>query len=79
LRGNPGNHLEGVILFLRQIFTEERALGVTAAAHVDPEARVAVSGKIGVAEGITWGRPIILAVRDIFEQGGNRMAMRIQG
>ena len=38
------DHLDSVELLLRQVLVEQQALGVAAAAHVDPDRRVAVPG-----------------------------------
>ena len=39
LRGEPGDHLDGVGLLLRQIFVGEQAVGIAGAAHVDAHGR----------------------------------------
>ena len=69
----------GVVLFLGEVLVEQNALGVAAAAQVDPHARVAVSGEVRMPGRVADRRPVALAVGDVLEQGGHRVAFGVLG
>ena len=71
LRGDPGQHLLGVAQLLLEVLVGEHALGVAAAAQVDPDARVAVSREVGVVDRVPDRGEVALAVRDELQDGGD--------
>ena len=79
LGGEPGEHLDGVVLLLGQVLVEEDAVGVAAAAQVDPHRGVAVPGEVGVAGRVADGRAVAPAVGDVLEQRRHRVALRVLG
>ena len=46
LLGEPGDHLERVVLLLREVLVEQDAVRVTGAAQVDADARVAMAREV---------------------------------
>ena len=68
-----------VVLLLRQVLVVAAALRVAAAAHVDADAGVAVPGEVGVARGVARGRRVVLAVRDVLEDGRHRARLGVLG
>ena len=74
---DPGDHLEGVVLFLFQILVPHEAVGLAVAAHVDPDAGVAVAGEVGVGQLVTVGRTVALAIGDVLQDAGHRLALGV--
>ncbi len=79
LVGDPGQHGQGVVLLLGQVFVVQDAVGLAAAAHVHADGGVAVSGEVGVALGVAHGRSVPFAIRQIFQQGRNRVDLGVYG
>ena len=70
LRSDPGHHFQAVVVFLLEIFVIQNAVGFTTAAQIYPDAGITVSGQVGVANGVTNGCSIVLAIGNVFQQGG---------
>jgi hypothetical protein len=48
LRGEPGEHLLGVVELLLEVFVGQHPLRIAAAAQIDPDPGVSVSSQVGV-------------------------------
>ncbi len=77
LGGEPGDDLHRVVLLEREVLVGENAIRVAAAAHVDADARVAVSGDVGMRERVPLRGPLAPAIRQIFEDGRHRARLGI--
>ena len=71
LLGEPGDHLEAVVLLLFGILVVENAFAVTRAADVDAHARVAETGIVGMGDRVAIRGPIALAIGQILEDRRN--------
>ena len=74
LRGEPGDHLDGVGLLLRQIFVGEQPVGIAGAAHVDAHRRIAVAGELGMHLAVAQHRAVAAPIGQIFEDRRHRIA-----
>ena len=72
LRGEPGDHLERVVLLLLGVLVRHQPVGIAVAAHVDPHAGVAVAGEVGMGQLVALDRAVALAVGQIFEDRRHR-------
>ena len=72
LRGEPGEDLLGVAQLLLEVLVGEHALGVAAAAQVDPHAGVPVAGEVGVVHRVADRGQVALAVRDELQDRRHR-------
>ncbi len=72
LARNPIDHLERVVLLLRQVLIVHDAIGLARAAHVDAHRRVAVTGEPAMHCLVPPPHEIALAVGDVFENRGDR-------
>ena len=70
LLGEPGDHLQRVVLLLREVLVVEQPVRVAAAAEVDAHARVAVVGEVRVVALVARGERVALAVREVLEDAG---------
>ena len=77
LRGDPGQHLQRVVLLLLQILALEHAFGIAGAANVDAHAGIAVPGEIGMVQRIALRSAVALAIRQIFQDGRDRFRFRV--
>ena len=64
-----------VVLLLRQVLVQQDALGVAAAAQVDAHAGVAVPRQVAVTRVVGRERRFVLAVRDVLEDGRDRLRL----
>ena len=60
----------------RAVLVVGQAVGVAAAAHVDPHAGVAVAGQVGIQQLVAGGGAVALAVGQVLEHGRHRVAAR---
>jgi hypothetical protein len=72
LTGNPGNHFQRVLLFLRQVFVHQLPIGIAATTHIDADACIAMAGKVLMDHPISDGNSIRFAVRQIFQNCRDR-------
>jgi hypothetical protein len=79
LAGEPSDHLERVVLFLRQVLVQQHAVRVAAPAHVHPHGRVAVAGEIGVKKRVSCRRSVALAVGDVLQNRRHRVGLGVLG
>jgi hypothetical protein len=79
LRGQPGDHLERVLLLLRGVLVVEDPVRLAAAADVDAHRRVAVAREVGLADRVAGGRAVVLAVGQVLEDGRDRVALGVLG
>jgi len=78
LCGDPGHHFQAVVLFLFEIFVIQNAIGFTAAANVYPDAGITVSGKVGMANGISNGCSIVLSIGNVLKQSRARPGIGLE-
>jgi hypothetical protein len=67
LRGDPLDGVESVVLLLLQVFVENDAFGIAAAAYVDAKAGIAARGKPRVGQLIPVPRAVPAAIGDVFD------------
>src|SRR4051812_15614963 len=70
----PGDDLDPIELLLRQVLVLHNPVRVARAAHVDPHRGVAVAGEVLMDGRIPQRRAVVLAVRDVLEHRGDRLA-----
>ncbi len=75
LGGDPPEHFQAVLLLQGEVFVPEHALRLPRAAQIDPDAGVAVAGKITVSNGVADGFKIALSVGDVFQDGRRRLTI----
>src|SRR3984885_3791834 len=73
----PSDELHAIVLFLLGVLVEQQARRFTAAANVDADAGVAVTGEIGMSERIAFVSPVALAIREILQDCRNRILFGI--
>lgn len=74
-RGEPGNHLDRVALFLRQVFVQEKTVAVTRSAHVLPDARKPVLRVPSMHLLVAEHSSVAPTVGQVFQDGGHRFRM----
>ena len=79
LRRQPGDHLHAVVLFLLGVLVEQQARRFAAAANVDANAGVAVTGQIGMGQRVPLVGAVALAVGQIFQDRRNRILSASSG
>ena len=77
LLGKPVDDVDAVREFLCVVLVAGGSLAVAVAADVDAYGGVAVAGVPGVALGVAGGRPVGLAVREVFEEGGHGVCLGV--
>ena len=70
---DPRDDLDRVVLFLLDIFVGHVAVGFAGSAHVHADGGVAVFSEIAMHGLVAAARAVALAIRNIFEHGGNRI------
>ena len=78
LSSDPGHHFQAVVVFLFEVFIIKDTVGFAGPAQVYPDAGITVSGQVGVANSVTNGGSIVLAIGNVFEQGGEGLRLRVQ-
>ena len=76
LFGKPRDDVLGVLVLLAHVLVDEHPVGISAAAHVDADAHVAVPCHVRVVERVPSSCPVALAVRDVLEHGRQRPGLR---
>ena len=71
--------LVDVARLLRGVLVLDHAVGVAAAAQVDPHARVAVAGEVAVPGGVARRGAVALAVGDGVQDRGHGIALGVLG
>jgi hypothetical protein len=79
LRRQPRDYLQAIVLLLLCVLVEQQATRLAAAAHVDPNAGVAVAGQIRMRERVALISPVALAVGEILQDRGDRVLSGIVG
>ena len=73
---DPGDRRDQVGLLRRRVFVVGQALGIAGAAQVDPQARIAVAGEIGIHLLVAALQPIALAIRQAVDDRRHRISRR---
>ena len=79
LGGEPGDDLHRVVLLEREVLVGEDAVRVPAAAHVDPDAGVAVPGDVGMGQRVPLRGEVAPAVGEVLEDGGHGVGPGVRG
>ncbi len=69
LTGDPGDHLERVVVLLLEILVQQHALGFAAAPQVHPDGGVAMTGRVGMHGLVARRGAVALAIGDVFQDG----------
>ena len=77
LLGQPVDHFDTVIQFALAVFVLQHTVGFAAAAHVDTHTSITVACKIRMRELITLDGAVALAIRQVLQDGGNRIVFSI--
>ena len=75
LRGKPLDDLDAVGLLEGEVLVLQDAVGVARTAQVDPRRNVAVAGEVGVHRLVVHRGVVVLAVRDVLEDGRYRVGL----
>ena len=68
-----GNHLAGILQFLRQIFIFQQAFRLTTAAHVCADTGIVMAGHLGMGELIADNRTVAFAIGQMLQNHRHRM------
>ena len=77
LRREPRDDLERVVLLLSGVLVAQDAVGVAAAAQVDPDGGVAVAREVGVVARVAAGHRVALAIGQELEERGDGVALGV--
>ena len=77
LARDPGDHLQRVVLLLPGVLVEHQPVQLAVAAHVDPQAGVAVAGEVGMGQGIALRGAVPLAIGQILEDRRHRIGLGV--
>jgi hypothetical protein len=78
LRLEPREHLQSVVVLLRQVLAAQQPVGVPRPAQVDTDRGVAMSREVRVPHRVIGGGAVVLAVRQVLEHRGHGRARRIE-
>jgi hypothetical protein len=77
LAHRPVDHITRILQFLRGVFIFHHAFGITVAAHIDPDAGIALSRHPRMGQAVTHDRAIAFAVRQMLQDDRHRVVLRI--
>ena len=79
LFAEPAQHVHRVLLLLGRVFVLQQPVRLAAAANVHAHPRIAVTGDVGEARGVTRSGAIALAVGDVVHDGRHRAVLGVLG